>query len=212
MPWDIPELPWTTEALDPGAVIGVRPAVGDAEIAIEACAALTRPETAARRLADAEQLAAEIGWSLPGELAVQVSDVWSGRFEVGSWRPTDRRAVRQALRQGPIDPALAGSAVGRGAVLVTWVDAIDLRPLSCDGIPGEIVLTRGQPAVIDLFDEPWRARATLGAALVSPEGQVLARVTDTIDAVLSDQQGAAHASRAISRDLADQFALVWPVP
>lgn len=170
----------------------------------------TREEVRRERTAELGLIAAAYGWALPGEVGAALGASWDGRFLVGRWPAGARSRIDQALDGGDIDVALAGLADPRRTVLVTWVDRVDGRPISAEAMPGEVVHTAVGPVICDLFAEPYRVNATIGAALIAPDGQILVRVTDDVEAVLSEADGPDRVGRTLAAALAEDVAKLWP--
>jgi hypothetical protein len=211
-----PELPWTAEAEAPGAIVQVLPpCLATDDLSVDVRGSLTgtvvdarRELTREARTREAARVPEAIGWSLPGEIAA--AGVFDGRFAVGEHRARACRRLDLALRsEGPIEPALAAFA-GAEPVLVVWVDEIVAEPFSVGVLPGEVVHTPVGPVVVDLFAEPYRVTASVGAALVSEDGAVVVRVADRFETVLADDRNAAIAGRALARELSLDIARIWP--
>lgn len=215
---ELPPQPWAAEASPPGDEVLVLPVLDrtrtipvDYAESIGVRVPFEREDTRRRRTVELADVPRAFGWALPGEVGADLGDRWEGRFLVGRWPSGARGRLEQALGGSGLDVALSDLADSRRPVLVTWVSALDGRPISGEALPGEVVDTEVGPVVSDLFSEPYRVEATLGAALIAPDGEVVVRVDDDFEAVLSDVSGPDQVGRALASALAEDVAKLWPV-
>lgn len=219
MPWILPpELPWAAEALPTGPVVTVLPAcVLAAAPAVDYHEALAgtfvplgREALREARTAEAARVPEVFGWALAGEIGAATGHRWDGRFAVGRATPASCRRLSAALAAGErLDPVLAGFASDQ-PVLVTWVDGLEAVPISALVLPGEVLHTSSGPVVSDLWAEPYQVTLRVGMALIAPDGTVVVRLSDQIDALLTDDLGAERAGRGVARELAAEVAKLWP--
>lgn len=211
--------PWVAEARLAGDEIAVLPLISLA----------TRPEADYReglgslnvpllretgRNARTEQLfhiPEAIAVALPGEVGAVLGDRWDGHFVTTKWPVGTRDSLISALDgRADLDQALARLANGHQFLLVTWVNTLSGTPISAEGLPGEVVYTESGPVIVDLVEEPYRVRATVGVALIAPDGELLVRYADTFETVLNDRSGPARVGRTVARGLADEVGAFWP--
>lgn len=214
----LPPQPWAAEASPPGDEVIVLPVLDrSGAIAVDYAEALgvrvpfDREDARRRRTIELADVPVAFGWALPGEVGADLGARWNGRFVVGKWPVGARARLDQALDGPGLDGALSDLADPLRPVLITWVLALDGRPISGEALPGEVVDTEIGPVISDLFAEPYRVRATLGAALIAPDGEVVVRVGDEFEAVLSDVSGPDRVGRALAAALAVDVAKMWPV-
>lgn len=165
-----------------------------------------------RRTRELAGLAEDVGRVLPGEVNAELGEAWPGQFRnhplAAGWRPR----VEDALRgERDLDATLSGAAraTGGDAVLFSWVDDLDVLPLSLLDLEGATLETQAGPVVIDDLDEPYLVEAAVGMALVTHDGEVVVRYRDTFNTVLSEARGPDTAARDLAHGLAEQVALMW---
>lgn len=166
----------------------------------------------ARRTDEIDGLPAEVGHSLPGALNHCLDARFDATFLEGSYAPGVRMAVTSALRgRGDLDATLQLAVRGSdgSAVLVSWVEAIDARPLTAEGFAGDILQTPAGPVVLDFLDEPYLVEARVGMALVAHDGEVVLRYADTFATVLSARRKPRRAAKDLAAALAEEVAKVW---
>jgi len=157
-------------------------------------------------------LSGAVGLALPGEVNGELGASWAGEFQAHAYPLGVRQRVTEALRsQRGVDAALseAAQAIGGDAVLISWMDQLDARPLTLTGIPGTVVDTPVGPLVVDSDDEPYLVSARVGMALVAGDGEVVVRYHDTYETVLSGARGPQVAGRDLAHALAAEVAMVW---
>lgn len=154
-----------------------------------------------------------IGLALPGAVNGILGRTWDGQFRYSSWPLTARDRVEAALEGSSrrLDGQLGRAArtVGGDAVLITWVDALDARPLTAEGFAGDIVETTAGPAVVDHADEPYHVEVDVGMALVAADGEVVLRYHDAFEALLSSRMPPSHVGRVVAAELASEIGKVW---
>lgn len=168
-----------------------------------------------RRLSEVHQLPQSVGWALPGAVNGALADHWVGDFRSGSWPSGRRERVLSALQRGHgLDRALGdvARAAGGDAVLVSWVDRLQARPLSLDGFPGELVHTPAGSVIIDHGDEPYLVELRAGMALVAADGEVVVRYHQNMATVVSKARSPEAVGRALAADMAAEVAKVWHRP
>ncbi|MEQ1570891.1 MAG: hypothetical protein ABMA64_35000 [Myxococcota bacterium] len=216
-----PTLTFTFEARPTTGEVRVLPALQlYAAVAPDLNSPLGRPlphDQATTRITRAIQLdalAGAVGLALPGEVNGELGERWPGQFRLGSYPMGARGRVEEALRTGrDLDGVLgeAARAVGGDAVLISWVDQLDARPLSRDEWPGSLVNTAAGLIVVDPADEPFAVSARVGLALIASDGEVVVRYDDTYETVLSRERGTEVAARDLAHALASEVAKVWAV-
>lgn len=175
---------------------------------------LPEPRVAVRsqRTTELAALPSEVGLALPGAVGGELGDDFLGTFRAAGWPDGARSRVVRALERGHgLDEALgaAGRAVGGDALLVTWVDQLQARPLSLDGAPGDMVDTPRGQVVVDHVDEPYLVDLGVGMALVSGDGQVLLRFREDVQTILSAARPPPVVGREVARHLAEEVARTW---
>jgi hypothetical protein len=164
------------------------------------------------RTAQLEELTAEVGLALPGEVNGELGERWTGQFRSHRMPNTARQHLEEALRgQRDLELAFAGAAkaVGGDAVLFSWMDQLEASPLTLRDLPGEVVDTPAGPVVVDDADQPYLVTAQVGMALVATGGEVVIRYHDTYETVLSGARGPDVAGRDIAEMMAHEIAKVW---
>ena len=159
----------------------------------------------------ATDVPASIAAALPGAINGRVGASWGGEFSVGRYRMGARRKLAHHVGALSMVPALTDAAT-RGddaSTLFIWVEQVNASPLSAETFAGDIVVTEAGPVVVDHHVEPYRVSATVGAALVASDGQIVVRYVDHFEAVLTDR-GPGATGRTIAQGLADELSLVWP--
>lgn len=170
-----------------------------------------REETRRQRTRQLREVPHHVATALPGEVQVALGDRWEGRFRVGRFPMRARDRVAAAVRHGgDPDAVLAEIGRARGWVLVTWVIELDGEPLSKRALPDWPVDTPVGPVVVDLTDEPYLVRARVGTALVAADGEVVLRMADDVESILSSHQDPAAVGRDLARGLAESVAAGWP--
>lgn len=165
-----------------------------------------------RRTDEIDGLPARVGTSLPGALNHCLDEHFDATFLTGSYAPGVRTALQSALRgRGNLDATLKTAARGieGDAVLISWVQGIDARPLTAEGFAGDIVHTAAGPVVIDFLDEPYLVEAKVGMALIARDGEVVLRYTDHFSTVLSARRTPRRAAKDLAGALAEEVSKVW---
>ena len=106
----------------------------------------------------------------------------------------------------------AGKAIGGDASLVVWVEELIARPLSLEGMPGDLVETSQGPVVIDHADEPYWVELEVGLALVASDGRVMMRFTEDASTLLSEARPPRASVQGVARQLAERVVQTWGVP
>lgn len=169
-------------------------------------------DTRRRRTADLGTLALRAGREIPGALNAAFGRRWDGQFHLADLPFGGEQRLSSALRGfGDLDATLSqlGRAMGGDGALFTWVEALDGVPLTASEVPGDVVDTPAGPVVVDFRDEPYLVTATLGLALVAPDGEVVLRYDQTVDTILSGRLGPARAGRALADAVAVEVERVW---
>ncbi len=154
----------------------------------------------ARRAALAEVPSA-FGTALPGEVARALPPGWNGRFRDVDLAAPARGRITQALQDGQaVEDALRAAAahLPGEAVLFRWMADIAAIPLKSVSVPASTTRAGDRVVYVDPDTDPVLVSATLGVALVAPDGEVYLRYADRYDTVLSAVSG----PRAVGRDLA----------
>ncbi len=210
--------------VDPPVVTELRPVTGEVRVvpglgvhgpvAVELGdflgGGLAEPRVAVRsqRTAELGALPSEVGLALPGAVGGELGDDFRGTFRTTDWPDAARSKVVRALERGHgLDDALG--AAGGEAVLITWVDRLQARPLSLDGAPGDMIDTPRGQVVVDHADEPYLVDLGVGMALVSGDGQVLLRFREDVQAILSGARPPPVVGREVARHLAEEVARTW---
>lgn len=163
-----------------------------------------------RRTAELARVPHQIGLALPGAVNGELGPTWSGDFHIARWPDgIDERAIGAIERNEWRILGSVARAVGGDAVLLTWLTALDGQPITASNMPGDVVDTPAGAVVVDLRDEPYLVTATIGAALVTRDGEVCLRYTDTFEAVLSARYDADRVGRQLARSLAAELTRVW---
>lgn len=159
----------------------------------------------------ASTIPASIASALPGAINSRVGESWGGEFSVGRYRIGARKRLENHVGALSMVPTLTHMAT-RGdsaSTLFIWVEEVVASPLSAETFAGDIVVTEAGPVVVDHQVEPYRINATVGAALVASDGDIVVRYVDHFEAVLTDR-GPAATGRTIAQGLAGELSLVWP--
>lgn len=216
-----PFLPFSFEARPTGGEVRVVPALQlHAPVSPELGNYLARrlPEgqvdVRIHRAHQLAELSSAVGLALPGEVNGELGSSWSGQFLTHPFPAASRQRLEEALRTGrEVDLALADAAraIGGDAVLISWMDELDAKPLSLFDLPGQVLETAAGPVLVDFPDEPYRVSARVGMALVTADGEVVVRYHDTYETVLSGARGPSVAGRDLAHALAAEVAMVWAV-
>ena len=159
-------------------------------------------------------LSVAVGEALPGEVNGELGERWRGQFRTHGYPLGTRQRVADALRnRRDVDLALGDAArsIGGDAVLISWMDHVEARPLTMSEMLGLVVDTPAGPVVVDNGDEPYVVSAEIGMALVAADGEVVVRYHDTYETVLSGSRGPSTAGRDLAHALAQEVAKVWAI-
>lgn len=178
---------------------------------------LPEPRVAVRRerWQQLHQLPETVGWALPGAVNGALHTDWQGTFHSASWPRGARERLLHALQQGH-DPdrslARVARSVGGDAVLVSWIDRIDARPVSLDGFPGDRIDTPAGSVIVDHADEPYLVDLRVGMALVARDGEVVLRYQQDMVRILSATHPPEAVARSLAADMAREVVKVWHHP
>ena len=153
------------------------------------------------RQAEIAEVPPAFGVALPGEVARALPPGWNGRFRDVDLAVTARGRVTQALQGGlAVEEALRAAAahLPGEAVLFRWMADVSAVPLNTVAMPASTTRAGDRVVYVDADTDPVLVSATLGVALVAPDGEVFVRYSDRYEAVLSAVSG----PRAVGRDLA----------
>ena len=163
-----------------------------------------------RRTSELQRIPHEIGLALPGAVNGELGPSWSGDFHLANWpEGTEARMAGAIERQDWQALRGVARAVGGDAVLVTWLTDLVGDPITASYLPGDVAQTAAGPVVVDLSDEPYLVSATIGAALVTRDGEVCVRYSDTFNAILSARYDAPKVGRQLARGMATELTRVW---
>ena len=152
--------------------------------------------------------------ALPGALAAQLPSNWPGHFQVGHFPGGLKSKLTDSLTKGEsIDAHLGemGSRKQDVATLVSWVEEIEATPITKEAAPGDMVQTDVGPVVVNLFEESYRIRATVGMALVASDGEVILRYRDDFESILGEQRNPNRVGRDLAMSLAREITKMWPI-
>lgn len=165
------------------------------------------------RTRELDVLSRAVGQALPGEVNAALGATWSGQFRTGALGTMGRMRLSEAVRTpgADVDAVLSEVAAGVGgdAVLFTWIDRLDVAPVTLLAPEGLVAETDAGPVVADHGEEPYVVSARVTAALVAHDGEVLLRYGDVFHTVLSASHPPDEAGRDLAEDLASELALVW---
>ena len=97
------------------------------------------------------------------------------------------------------------------ATLVSWVEDITATPITQEAAPGEMVQSDVGPILVNLFEESYRVRATVGMALVASDGEVILRYRDDFESILGEQRNPNRVGRDLAMSLAREITKMWPI-
>jgi hypothetical protein len=153
----------------------------------------------------------EVAWALPGALQRTMQEPLGASFHAGKYPAGMRGRLRRVLNsQGDVDSMLSEIATSVGQdTLVTWVHALDARPLTLDHPPGVFVNTCHGPVLVEHNDEPYVIEAEVGVALIASDGELIIRYTDNYNTVLTGNAEAEDLARDLATAMATEIAKVW---
>jgi hypothetical protein len=149
--------------------------------------------------------------ALPGEMACALPAGWKGRFRDVDLNLSSRGRVTQALHDGQsVEKALrvAAAHLPGEAVLFRWMSDLSAVPLNSVAVPASTTRAGDRVVFIDADTDPVLVSATLGVALVAPDGEVYVRYSDRYDAVLSGVSGPRSVGRELARRLVTDVAVL----
>lgn len=174
------------------------------------------PELSASQLAfrmqrarELDGLFEELSWAIPAEVNAAVGTAWMGPFVRTRLPPRLHRALATGLAREQDVSAIVRRRLPSGPVLVTWLDDVTAAPMTLASLPGEVVDSPVGPIVVDGTNEPFLVQATIGAALVEPDGTVLHRSYRTYDAVMRGEHALDVTALDLARGVAQQVASAW---
>ena len=88
-------------------------------------------------------------------------------------------------------------------------DAI-VSPITAEAAPGEVVESAVGPVAVNLFEESYRIRATVGLALIASDGDVILRYRDDFESILGAQRNPMRVGRDLALGLAQEIVKMWP--
>ena len=155
-----------------------------------------------------------VGMALPGALASQLPIDWGGSFHVGHYSGSIKSKMTDHIAHGEsIDRLLIemGSRKKGVSTLVSWVEELEATPITQEAAPGEMVITEVGPIIVNLFEECYRIRATVGMALVTSDGEVILRYRDQFESILGEQRSPNRVGRDLALSLAKEITKMWPI-
>ena len=167
-----------------------------------------------QRMQSALDIPQAVALALPGALASSLPQGWDGQFHVGSYQGTLRSKMTDQIARGePIEPLLNQINAEKKQVssLVSWVENLDVTPITAEAAAGEMVSSEVGPIVVNLFEESFRVRATIGMALVASDGRVILRYRDEFESILGEQRNTQRVGRDLAMGLAKEITKMWPV-
>ncbi len=153
-----------------------------------------------------------VALSLPGAVNGELGMRWKGQFRTARYPLGGHKKVKQALEgKGDLDETLGDVArnMSGQATFFTWVQDLEGRPLTRDGVPGWVRDTDWGPVVLRLTEEPYLVTMRVGMALVTRDGEVVLRYEDTYTTVLTDRQDPEAAGADLARSIAAEVTKVW---
>lgn len=212
--------PWLFEARPENGNIQVLPVISAFELAEATQQDFVGPippwrfQLRKQRVRSLRSVPDAVAMALPGALASQLPSNWPGHFEVGHFPGTLKSKLADSLTKGEsIDGYLGemGSRKQDVATLVSWVEEIEATPITQEAAPGEMVQSDVGPIVVNLFEESYRVRATVGMALVASDGEVILRYRDDFESILGEQRNPNRVGRDLAISLAREITKMWPI-
>lgn len=155
-----------------------------------------------------------VGLALPGALASELPAHWSGQFLVGHFPGAMKSKMTERIQSGESIDALLTEMASRKkgtSTLVSWVEHVTATPITQEAAAGDLVSTEVGPIIVNLFEESYRVRATLGMALVASDGEVILRYNDVFESILGDQRNTHRVGRDLAIRLAQEITKMWPI-
>jgi len=212
--------PWLFEARPENGQIQVLPVLSAFELSEVTDRDFVGPITPWRfhlrkqRIESIKTVPDAVAMALPGAIASELPADWNGRFLVGHYPGTLKSKMLDHLNRGEsLDPILfkVGSRNEDVATLVSWVEELHATPITIEAAPGEMVTTEVGPIVVNLFEESYRIRATVGMALVASDGEVILRYRDDFESILGEQRNPNRVGRDLAIGLAKEITKMWPI-
>ncbi|TVQ87304.1 MAG: hypothetical protein EA397_18480 [Deltaproteobacteria bacterium] len=168
-----------------------------------------------QRTAQVQEVPRAIGEALPGAIHAKLDPSWQGRFTVAKSSRRASERLRAAIRRNDPERLEArmieiARSTGGGATLFSWVSQLDAVPVSTLDLPGTLLEGPSGTLLVDLFEEPYLIDAEIGLALVSADGHVILRYSDTIAGLLSPDRTPARAGWSLAGRFSHEIQKVWP--
>ena len=167
-----------------------------------------------QRMASIKHVPEAVGMALPGALASNLPANWPGQFHVGHFPGSSKSKLTDLISQGDsLDQVLydIGSRKKDVSTLISWVEDIHATPITQEAAAGDFVASEVGPIVVNLFEESYRIRATIGMALIASDGEVILRYQDVFESVLGDQRNTHRVGRDLAIRLAEEITKMWPI-
>lgn len=167
------------------------------------------------RTAQVQTVPAALGTALPGAIHARLDPSWRGSFRVARAPARAQDRLLTALRRDDperLEATLIELARGAGgsATLFSWVSDLTATPVSTLDAPGATIDGPQGTLLVDLFEEPYLIDAEIGLALVTADGHVIVRYTDTASALLSPDRSPSRTGWALAESFASEICKVWP--
>lgn len=172
-----------------------------------------RLELRKQRILEIERVPEAVGLALPGALASNLPRDWEGQFRVGNYPKSLKAKLADHLANDePLDALLSELRHREDGVLtlVSWVEDAVVSPITAEAAPGEVVESAVGPVAVNLFEESYRIRATVGLALIASDGDVILRYRDDFESILGAQRNPMRVGRDLALGLAQEIVKMWP--
>ena len=219
VPTNGPNMQWRFEARPAGGQIAVLPVLSlmrTHQVSDQDYVGPIPPwrlELRKQRISEMKRVPEAVGLALPGALASNLPQDWSGQFRVGTYPKALKSKLTDHLSKNePLDSLL--SELGRREdgvlTLVSWVEGTHISPITAEAAPGEVVESDVGPVAVNLFEESYRIRATVGLALIASDGEVILRYRDDFESILGAQRNPMRVGRDLALGLAQEIIKMWP--
>lgn len=171
-----------------------------------------RQQLRKQRIKTVHEVPEAVAVALPGAIASLLPPEWQGSFLVGRYPGALKSKLIQVLeKDSSIDPILneLQSNNGQMATLVSWVSQLQATPITQEALPGDWVDSQVGPISVNLFEESYRIRASIGMALVAADGEVILRYQDEFESILDGQRTPPRVGRDLAQGLAEEVVKMW---
>lgn len=218
-PIEPPNLQWRFEARPAAGHIAVLPVLSLMRVGDVSTQDYVGPippwrlELRKQRIHEIQRVPEAVGLALPGALASNLPKDWNGQFRVGTYPKVLKAKLTDHLSKNePLDSLLSELGLREDGVLtlVSWVEDATISPITTEAAPGEMVESEVGPIAVNLFEESYRIRATVGLALIASDGQVILRYRDDFESILGAQRNPMRVGRDLALGLAQEIVKMWP--